>query len=210
MPQDQPDSDQPTQQLSSQDRASADQPTQQLPSQASAGSDQEPPQRSSGFLGDQQTRRLFLKAAVISGAAVATVGAAGAAAANASPQLLHQLRSEEAATASGAGCGKLKEASKDATDGPVNFLEVSTGTWAALSSGPLGDFPCILVTDKNDPSHTLLTTVTCHQAKGSHILFGICPQIPKAPANTFPALSPVCIAENCPPQENCGTSPCKP
>src|SRR5262245_8425980 len=87
-------SDQPTQQLPSHDRASADQPTQQLSSQASAGSDQATSQRSSGFLGDQQSRRLFLKAAVMSSATVAAVGVAGAAAANASPHLLRQLRGE--------------------------------------------------------------------------------------------------------------------
>jgi hypothetical protein len=66
------------------------------------GSDEPTPQRSSGFLEDQQTRRLFLKAAVISGAAVAAVGAAGAAAASASPQLLRQLRGAPA-TVSGQG-----------------------------------------------------------------------------------------------------------
>jgi hypothetical protein len=171
------------------------------------GSDEPTPQRSSSFLEDPQTRRLFLKAAVISGAAVATVGAAGVAAANASPQILRQLRGEPA-TMSGGGCGELKEASKDNTDGPVNFLEVTTATWATLSAGALGEFPCILVTDKNDSSHTLLTTVTCHQPKGSHILIGICPPIPKASGNTFPEKSPVCIATGCPPETDCGTSPC--
>src|SRR5690242_5755849 len=90
MPQDGPNWDQPTQQLPSQDRASSDQPTQQLPSI---------------FQKDLQTRRLFLKAAIISGAAVATVGAT-AAAASASPQLLRQLRGESA-TASGAGAGVM-------------------------------------------------------------------------------------------------------
>ena len=54
------------------------------------------PQGSNSFLEDRQTRRLFLKAAVISGAAVAAVGAAGAAAASASPQLLRQIRGEPA------------------------------------------------------------------------------------------------------------------
>ncbi|HEX3272749.1 MAG TPA: hypothetical protein VHR15_19045 [Ktedonobacterales bacterium] len=64
--------------------------------QDQSGSDEPTPQRSSGFLEDQQTRRLFLKAAVISGAAVAAVGAAGAAAASASPQILRQLRGQPA------------------------------------------------------------------------------------------------------------------
>jgi hypothetical protein len=50
----------------------------------------------SGLLQDQQSRRKFLRAAVVSGAAVAAVGAAGAAAATASPQLLRQLRGEPA------------------------------------------------------------------------------------------------------------------
>jgi hypothetical protein len=50
----------------------------------------------SGLRQDQQSRRKFLRAAVVSGAAVAAVGAAGAAAASASPQLLRQLRGEPA------------------------------------------------------------------------------------------------------------------
>src|SRR5690348_10647437 len=64
--------------------------------QDQSGSDEPTPQRSSGFLEDPQSRRLFLKAAVISGAAVAAVGAAGAAAASASPQILRQLRGQPA------------------------------------------------------------------------------------------------------------------
>jgi hypothetical protein len=204
MPQDQPGPDQPTQQLPSQDRTSSDQPTQQLPSQERISSDQPAQQRSSGFLGDQQTRRLFLKAAVISGAAVAAVGAAGAAAANASPQILRQIRGE-AATTSG-GCIGLKEASKDNKDGPNNFLELSTDDWDTLSAG--GMTPCILVTDKNNSSHTLLTTVTCNAPKGGHILLGICPPIPKGAANTFPAGSCVTLATGCPPEVDCGPSPC--
>jgi hypothetical protein len=105
MPQDRPNWDQPTQRLPSQDRASSDQPTQQLPSQTRASSNQPTQQLPSIFQKDPQTRRLFLKAAIISGAAVATVGATGAAA-SASPQLLRQLRGEPA-TASGAGAGVM-------------------------------------------------------------------------------------------------------
>jgi len=69
-------------------------------------SDGQAPQRSGSFLEDQQSRRLFLKAAVISGAAVAAVGAAGVAAANASPQILRQLRGAPA-TVSGQGTATM-------------------------------------------------------------------------------------------------------
>jgi hypothetical protein len=137
---------------------------------------------------------------------VAAVGPTGVAAANASPQILRQLRGEPATTSG--GCIGLKEASKDNNDGPNNFLELATDDWDTLRTGPFGDFPCILVTDKNNPSHTLLTTVTCNAPKGGHILLGICPPIPKGAANTFPAGSCVTLATDCPPQVDCGTSPC--
>jgi hypothetical protein len=186
-----------------------DQPSQDQPSQDQPSSEGQAPQRSGSFLEDQQTRRLFLKAAVISGAAVAAVGAAGAAAASASPQLLRQIRGEPA-TAS-AGCISLAEASKDSNNGPNNFIELTNGDWDLLSNNGANPTPCILITSKTNASYTLLTTVTCNAPKGSaHTLLGICPPIIHGSANTFPAGSCVTIASGCtdPATLDCGKSPC--
>lgn len=163
------------------------------------------PQRSNSLLEDQQTRRLFLKAAVISGAAVAAVGAAGAAAASASPQILRQIRGEPA-TASGQVCIELAEASKSGSN-PNAFLEVTNADWATLMAAAGTANPCIVVTDKRHPPHVadLLTTVVCNMPKSAtHTLLGICP----VQTDVFPAGSGVCIATGCPPSDTCGPAPC--
>ncbi|HEY7021444.1 MAG TPA: hypothetical protein VH349_10035 [Ktedonobacterales bacterium] len=169
------------------------------------GSDGPTPQRSSGFLEDQQSRRLFLKAAVISGAAVAAVGAAGVAAANASPQILRQIRGGPATASGQPVCIELAEASKSG-DNPNAFLEVTNDDWDTLMAAG-GPNPCILVTDKNDSSHTLLTTVVCVAQKSTtHKLLGICPVQPGTKNDVFPSHSSVCIATGCPPSDTCGTT----
>jgi hypothetical protein len=181
-----------------------DQPSQDQPSQDQPNSEGQAPQRFGGFLDDQQSRRLFLKAAVISGAAVAAVGVAGAAAASASPQLLRQIRGEPA-TASGQVCIDLAEASHG--DNPNSFLEVTNADWATLMAAAGTANPCIRVTDKRHPPHIadLLTTVVCTMPKGSaHTLLGICP----VQTDIFPAGSGVCLATGCPPSDTCGPTPC--
>jgi hypothetical protein len=166
------------------------------------GSTGEPTQPTEWVLpADGQSRRHFLRNALIGSAAAAAVvgGGAAVAATPLGPRLISQIK--PAAAVASPTCIQIVEGSKGNDSNSNHFLEVLPADQPKIPDGS-----CIVLTAKSGNAPPFKTNVLSHQQKqnSTHELLCICPPIPNNPGmDEYPSGSTICLSTDCPPETGC-------